>query len=84
MHGGQPEVSESGSQSLGTQSGSLASDKSPERSLVVYSLVVYGVAECTKGTSRSVRLESDLNSVASVVAKVDSSIHPRSIRDCTV
>ena len=81
MHGGEPKVSDLGSHSPGKQNGSLASNKSPERK---YSLVVYGIAECTKGTSRSVRLESDLNSVASVVAKVDSSIHPQSIRDCTV
>ena len=44
MHGGEPEVSESGCQSPRTQSGSLASDKSPERK---YSLVVHSIAECT-------------------------------------
>jgi len=38
IHGGEPEISESGSQSPCTQNGSLVSDKSSERK---YSVVVY-------------------------------------------
>jgi len=47
IHGGEPEVSESGCQSPRTQSGSLASDKSSERK---YSIVVYGIVASFPGS----------------------------------
>ena len=43
---------------------------------------MYGITECPKGTPKHTRLQSDLSSVVSVMAKVDCNIQPQSIKDC--
>ena len=47
-----------------------------------YNIVVYGIQECKKGSSRHIRLSEDIGAVASLVQKVDDSIPAQSIRDC--
>lgn len=46
-----------------------------------FNVIVFGVDECSKGTPKHVRLESDLNSVVSVLSGLDSNIHSQSIKD---
>ena len=53
--------------------------KDPERK---FNIVVYGINECSKGTPRHSRLQSDLSSVVSVLSKLDNNIQPQSIKDC--
>ena len=53
--------------------------KDPERK---FNIVVYGINECSKGTPRHRRLQSDLSSVVSVLSKLDNNIQPQSIKDC--
>ena len=43
---------------------------------------MYGVKECPSGSSQSAGLESDLASVVSVLATLESSFHSQSIKDC--
>ena len=45
-------------------------------------IVLYGVNECPPGSSRSTRLESDINSVVSVFSALDSTIQAHSIKEC--
>ncbi len=47
-----------------------------------YNIVVYGIQECAKGSSRHIRLSEDTGAVVSLVEKVDDSIPAQSIRDC--
>ena len=45
-------------------------------------MVIYGITECPKGTSRSERLTQDLSEVVTVLSKVSSSIESQAIKDC--
>ena len=45
-------------------------------------VVIYGISECPKGTSRSERLTQDLSKVESVFSQVSSSIQSQAIKDC--
>ena len=47
-----------------------------------FNVILYGVAECPSGSSRSSRLESDLVSAVSVLSSVESTIQSQSIKDC--
>ena len=47
-----------------------------------YNVVIYGISECPKGTSRSERLTQDLSKVESVFSHVSSSIQSQAIKDC--
>ncbi len=47
-----------------------------------YNIVVYGIQECAKGSSRHIRLSEDSGAVASLIQKIDDSIPAQSIRDC--
>ncbi len=47
-----------------------------------FNVVLYGVAECPPGTSKSARLEADLAGVVSVLSTLDATIQPQSIEDC--
>ena len=47
-----------------------------------FNIIVYGITECPKGTPKHTRLQSDLSSVVSVMAKIDNNIQPQSIKDC--
>ena len=47
-----------------------------------FNIVIYGIDECAKGTSRSERLESDFSKVVSVVSGIDSNVHSQAIKDC--
>ena len=51
----------------------------PERK---FNIVVYGINECSKGTPRHSRLQSDLSSAVSILSKLDNNIQPQSIKDC--
>ena len=44
-------------------------------------IVIYGVKECPKGTSKFNRAVVDLKSVTSIISKLDSSFNEYSIRD---
>ena len=44
-------------------------------------IVIYGVKECPKGTSKFNRAMVDLKSVTSIISKLDSSFNEYSIRD---
>lgn len=46
-----------------------------------FNVIVFGIDECSKGTSKHVRLESDLSSVVSVLSGLNSNIHSQSIKD---
>lgn len=47
-----------------------------------FNLVIHGIAECPKATSRSERQKSDLASCLAIVSKVNADINSHSIRDC--
>ena len=47
-----------------------------------YNIVLFGIDECSVGTSRHERLESDFNNVTEVVSGIDESIKKHSIKDC--
>ena len=44
-------------------------------------IVIYGIKECPKGTSKFNRAMADLKSVTSIISKLDSSFNEYSIRD---
>ena len=46
-----------------------------------YNVIVYGVNECPKGTTKHARLESDLNGAVTVLSKLDNHIQKKSIKD---
>ena len=46
-----------------------------------YNVVVFGVGECAGGTSRSDRLQSDLDSAVTVFSKIVPSIQSQSVKD---
>ena len=46
-----------------------------------YNVIVFGVEECKKGTSRSDRMQSDLESVVSVLTQIVPTIQSQSIKD---
>lgn len=46
-----------------------------------FNVVVYGIKECPKGTTKHARLESDLNSVVTVLSQADDKIQSQSIKD---
>ena len=47
-----------------------------------FNIVVFGVDECSIGTNRLVRHNSDLNSVASITKSMVTNINANSISDC--
>ncbi len=47
-----------------------------------YNIVVYGIKECAKGSTRHTRLSKDTDAVSSLISKVDATIPDYSIRDC--
>ena len=47
-----------------------------------YNIVLFGVEECSVGTSRHEHLESDIDNVIEVVFSIDNSIQKHSIKDC--
>ena len=53
--------------------------KSSERK---YNIVIYGLKECQKGSSRQVRLTKDTEAVRSLIQSVDTEIPEQSLRDC--
>ena len=46
-----------------------------------YNVVLFGVEECKKGTSRSVRLQSDLENAVSVLSSITPSVQSESVKD---
>ena len=46
-----------------------------------YNVVLFGVEECKKGTSRSVRLQSDLENAVSVLSSITPSVQCESVKD---
>ena len=46
-----------------------------------YNVIVYGVNESPKGTTKHARLESDLNGAVTVLSKLDNHIQNQSIKD---
>ena len=46
-----------------------------------YNIILYGLDECLKGSSRSTRLEGDLNKALTVLCKFDQSIGSHAIKD---
>lgn len=67
-----------------TGSGESVTDTRPKPQVVTtkeryhldkkFNIIIYGIKECQKGTSKRERLESDLNSVVSVLTGVDNTI----------
>ncbi len=47
-----------------------------------YNIVVYGIKESTKGTSRHTRTSKDREGVMTIIHKVDNEISQQSLRDC--
>ena len=47
-----------------------------------YNILLFGVEECSVGTSRHERMESDIDNVIEVVSSIDNSIQKHSIKDC--
>ena len=47
-----------------------------------YNVIFFGVDECPAGTSRSVRLESDLSCVVSVISSFVTNIQSQALSDC--
>ena len=47
-----------------------------------YNIVLFGVEECSVGTSRHECMESDTDNVIKVVSSIDNSIQKHSIKDC--
>ena len=74
-----------------TGSGESVTDTRPKPQVVTtkeryhldkkFNIIIYGIKECQKGTSKRERLESDLNSVVSVLTGVDNTIQSQSIKD---
>ena len=50
--------------------------------LATYSIVVSGIKECPKGTSRMDRFKQNINNVANLIQAVDPDFHKQSIHDC--
>ena len=46
-----------------------------------FSVVIYGIKECNKGTPRNERLRHDLDQVTAIVTEGENSINPLSVRD---
>ena len=46
-----------------------------------YNVIVYGVNECPKGTTKHARLESDLNGAVTVLSKLDNHVQNQSLKD---
>ena len=46
------------------------------------SIVVSGIKECPKGTSRLDRFKQDINNVANLIQAVDPDFHKQNISDC--
>lgn len=46
-----------------------------------FNVVLFGLAECPKGTKKFDREQSDLNNATTILSKLDNSIQPFSIRD---
>ena len=44
-------------------------------------VVLFGIAECSKGTKKFDRDNLDLNKATAILTKVDNSVQPFSIRD---
>ena len=47
-----------------------------------FNVVVYGIKECNKGTSRQDRVIQDTDNATSIIAKTDDHFTAQSIRDC--
>lgn len=47
-----------------------------------FNVVIYGVDECQRGTSRIQRISRDLDQVQSVISSLNCSVSPLSIKDC--
>ena len=79
MEGKVPGASASVNAHTATSSSSERLAFDPEKK---FNVVIYGISECPKGTSRSERLNQNLSDVVSVFSKVSSSIQPQAIKDC--
>ena len=53
--------------------------RSPDRK---FKIVVYGIAECTKGSQKHVRLSKDTESVSELLNSMDTGVTTHSIQDC--
>ena len=47
-----------------------------------YNIIVYGIKECPKGSSRRIRMTKDTEAVSSIIKTIDSQISDQSLRDC--
>ena len=47
-----------------------------------FNIVVYGIKECSKGTSRLERITKDSEEVTNTIQKLDNTISSQSVRDC--
>lgn len=54
----------------------------PQSSDRKFNLVIYGINESPSGTKRSDRVKHDVDSSVTILAKINNSINPTSIRDC--
>ena len=68
--------------STNISNGSYASSKNTSQVDRKSNIVVSGMEECPKGTSRLDRFKQDINNVANLIQVFDPNFHKQSIHDC--